>query len=155
MQCNAAAIAIAKRYEKCSLIACPAPEADHWQIGWGLTEPWVKEGMTCTQQQADNWLYQKFSNISATLSRIITVPVTNNQFSALCELAYNIGLGAIISSSAIALLNQKRFDMVPSHIAMWNKMHVKDEKGNIVEVVSSNLQRRRADEIILFNTPDS
>ena len=153
MRCNEAGLSLIKKHEKCKLKAYPAAEADHWAIGWGTTHPWVYEGMTCTQAQADAWFQQDVDAFATALTRMVKVPLNTNQFSALVSFVYNIGPGNFAMSSVLALLNSKRFDMVPAHMAQWNKMKVKEPDGSIKVVVSEELTRRRADEIAIFNTP--
>ena len=153
MRCNEAGLSLIKKHEKCELKAYPAAEAGHWVIGWGTTHPWVHEGMTCTQEQADMWFQQDVDNFSAAITRMVKVPLSPNQFSAIVSFVYNIGPGNFAMSSVLALLNSKRFDMVPAHMEQWNKMKVKEPDGSIKVVVSQELTNRRADEIRLFNTP--
>jgi lysozyme len=146
MQCGPSGIALIKQFEKCELISYPDVRGI-WTIGWGQTGPWVTKGLTCTQGQADMWLQQAVDKASAALTRMIKVPVTQNQFDALVCWAYNIGLGAAASSSAIATLNQGHTDDVPRHMALYDEVTINEQR-----VVNSNLVARRAAESELYET---
>ena len=93
MKFNEAGLELLKSFEKCALKAYkPTPE-DKWTVGWGCTHG-VQEGQEITQEEADAWLARDVGDFSAGVSRVIEVPLSDNQFSALVCFAYNVGLGA-------------------------------------------------------------
>ena len=143
MQCNQAGLDLIKSFEGCRLTSYQ-DQAGLWTIGYGHCTPAVTEGLTITQDQADNWLASDVSNTAASLSRMIKVAVNGNQFSALCSLAFNIGTGHFAGSSALALLNEGYIDQVPGHMELWNKVN---------GVTDAGLVRRRIAEAALFQTP--
>lgn len=147
MQCGAAGIALIKSFEGCKLCAYQ-DQGGVWSIGYGQTGPFVTEGLTIQQDQADAWLHQSVDTVAAGLSRMIKMVLNQNEFDALCAWAYNVGLGNASSSSVIALVNQGHLELVPSHLAQWNKITVNGQK-----VADAGLTRRRAAEIALYNTP--
>lgn len=143
MQPNIACVNLIKEFEGCKLTAYP-DQGGRYTIGWGTAAPWVTEGMTCTQQQADAWLMQDVQNVAAALSRMIKVIVNENKFSALVSWAYNCGLGNAANSSLIARLNEGHPEEVPAQLERWNKV------GGVID---AGLVRRRAAEVALWDTP--
>lgn len=61
-----------------------------WTIGVGHTKG-VREGMTCTDAQADEWLIEDIRECVDALGRYINRSVTMGQYIALVSLAFNIG----------------------------------------------------------------
>lgn len=94
MKTNAAALELIKRGEGCELTAyvCPAGKLT---IGYGDTGPHVTPGMTITQEEAESLLANRLEReFEAGVRKLLgDAPTTENQFSALVSLAYNIGLG--------------------------------------------------------------
>lgn len=143
MQCNAAGIELIKIFEGFRETAYQ-DQNGRWTIGYGCAQSFVCEGMTCTDLQAAQWLAQDVQNVAAALTRLIKVPVNENQFAALCSLAYNIGTGNFSNSSTLGVLNQNDFVDVPIRIQLWNRAAGKIDPG---------LVRRRAAEVELWNLP--
>ena len=140
MLCNASGIALIKEFESFRSEAYQ-DQGGRWTVGYGCAQKFVGKGTTCTEAQAEIWLGDAVQDVANTLTNLIETPVTSNQFSALCSLAYNIGTGHFASSSALELLNGGDIDLVPEHIKLWNEVH---------GVVDSGLARRREAEIALF-----
>lgn len=147
MQINALGLALIKLFESYRLTAYQ-DQRGIWTIGWGHTGLEVTDGLTITQEQADNWLASDIARTTAALSRMIKTAINENQFSALTSLAYNIGTGNFAASSTLALVNDGNISDVPAHIEMWNRITV-----NSQSVIDTGLVRRRAAEVSLFNTP--
>lgn len=146
MICGPVGLSIIREFEGCRLEAYP-DQGGIWTIGWGKTAPWIVEGLTCTQEQADNWLIQDVAAVSGAVTRMIEgAALSNNQFSAIVSLTYNIGSGAFASSSALALIKAGSFGEVPAHMRLWDKVD---------GIVDAGLVRRRNMECILFNTLDA
>ena len=62
-----------------------------WTIGWGHTGG-IKEGDTCTREQAEAWIRSDLQSAQTGLAKFINVPVSANQFIALLSLAFNMGV---------------------------------------------------------------
>ena len=90
-------------FEGCRLTAYRC-SAGVWTIGYGHTKD-VKEGDTCTQEQADAWLIEDIRNTQLLLAHYVNVPVTQNEFIALVSLAFNVGVGALMKSKLLRKLN--------------------------------------------------
>ena len=61
-----------------------------WTLGVGHTKG-VREGMTCTDAQADEWLIEDIRECVDALGRYINRSVTMGQYIALVSLAFNLG----------------------------------------------------------------
>lgn len=67
-----------------------------WTIGVGHTKG-VKQGDTCTDGQADEWLIDDIRKVVDDLSRYINHDVTQGQYVALVSLAFNLGSYGVIN----------------------------------------------------------
>lgn len=90
-------------FEGCKLTAYKC-SAGVLTIGFGHTED-VKEGDTCTQEQANAWLIEDIRDTQLLLAHYINVPVTQNEFISLVSLAFNVGVGPLMKSRLLRKLN--------------------------------------------------
>ena len=88
------AIAFVKAEETLRLKAYKCPKGV-WTIGWGHTGG-IKEGDTCTREQAEAWIRSDLQSAQTGLARFINVPVSANQFIALLSLAFNMGSMGVV-----------------------------------------------------------
>jgi lysozyme len=139
-QINAAGEALIEQFEGCALIAYQ-DQGGIWTIGYGHTGPDVTEGLAITQDQAEYLLGRDLQTAEGAINRLVTVPLGDNQFSALVSLVFNIGVGAFQSSTLLRDLNTGSYGLVQFQI--------------VNGVIDAGLQKRRAAEIALWNTPDS
>lgn len=136
---NAAGIALIKSFEGCKLTAYLCP-ANVWTIGYGHTGPDVKRGLTITQDQADALLRADLRKFETGVARM-TTGATDNQFAALVSLAYNVGLGALKSSTLLRIHNAGDAAGAKAQFSRWNKAG-----GRVL----AGLTRRRAAEADLY-----
>jgi len=73
----------------------------------------------------------------------VTVPLNQCQQTVLTSWTYNVGIGAMKSSTLVRLLNQGQYDAVPAQLMRWNKGGGRELRG---------LTRRRAAEGNLWTT---
>jgi lysozyme len=132
-------LSIIRQFEGCKLKAYLCP-AGVWTIGWGRTAN-VKRGDICSQEQADKWLVQEYDAFEKKVRALVKVPVTANQLGALVSFAYNIGTGALGSSTLLKKLNAGDYAGAAGQFARWNKAG-----GRIL----AGLTKRRAAEATLF-----
>lgn len=144
-QVNQEGLSLIKEFEGFRSIAylCPARV---WTIGYGNTfyqdGRKVKQGDRITTQEAERLLKITVESFAEQVSKLIKVPVTSNQFSALVSLAYNIGVGAFARSTLLSLLNaRKNKQEVAIQFLRWDKAGGKTLYG---------LTRRREREMQLF-----
>lgn len=110
-------------------------------IGFGHTAG-VRIGEVCTPEQAHVWLDCDLQSADASVSRLVSVPVSQNQFDALVSLCYNIGSGNFEKSHVRALLNSHTDPAVVANaFLVWNQVDGK---------ISEGLCRRRSAERAMF-----
>ena len=116
--------ALLKQFEGCKLKAYKCP-AGIPTIGYGHTSaagtPTVIDGMTITQQQADDILSRDLQQYEAAVTMMVHQPLTQNQFDVLVDFAYNAGVGALQKSTLLKKVNAAQFDAVPAELAKWTK----------------------------------
>lgn len=149
MTINQAGLDLIKEFEGCKLEAYK-DSAGVWSIGYGSTaragvgiEP--VEGMTITEAEAEWYLQKALEKFSDSIRPAITAPIGGNEWAAFLSLAYNIGPTAFKKSSALRHFNAGDKAKAAKSILLWNKAGGKVLKG---------LERRRAAEKKLFETPD-
>lgn len=115
-----------------------------WTIGYGHTGPDVTPGLVISQAQADALLARDLNRFETGVSRLVSVPLNQNQFDALLSFSYNLGLGSLQNSTLLRLLNQRDYAGAGAQFPRWNKAGGK---------VLPGLTRRRAAEQALFLQP--
>lgn len=137
------AVSLARQFEGCSLGAYPDPGYG-WArptIGYGATGPGIRQGTVWTQAQADADLHARMSGIGVHIDSLVAVQVSDEQKAALCDLAYNIGVGAFGESTLLRLLNGNDVQGAADQFPLWDKSN---------GVVLDGLVRRRQAERALF-----
>lgn len=137
---NQACIDIIKQSEGVRLNAYRGP-AGHWLIGYGHKAD-VTQGMKINVQQAETLLKTDLIKIEEQMGKLVKVPVSNNQFSALVCLGYNIGMGNLYKSTLLRRLNKGDYAGASDQFSVWRKAGGK---------INSHLVARRAKEQRLFN----
>lgn len=94
---------------------CPAGAPT---IGWGHTRG-VRMDMVITKQLAERYLTNDLSDVSADLARYVSVPVSQNEYIALVDFVFNIGISRVKSSTMLKYLNQGKYDLAASQIKRW------------------------------------
>lgn len=116
--------ALLKKFEGCKLKAYRCP-ANVCTIGYGHTSaagtPTVIDGMTITQKQADDILWQDLVKYETAVQGLVTQDLTQHQFDVLVDFAYNAGVGALKSSTLLKKINAGDFDAVPAELMKWTK----------------------------------
>ena len=116
--------ALLKKFEGCKLTAYRCP-AGICTIGYGHTAsagaPPVKDGMTITQQQADDILSRDLVKFETAVHNMVHQPLTQHQFDVLVDFAYNAGIGNLQSSTLLKKVNAAKFDEVPAELMKWTK----------------------------------
>lgn len=112
----------------------------NWFIGYGHSQG-VTEGMTITEAEAEQFLRDDLIGFEQSISRMVEVDVTENEFSAMVCLTYNIGPGGFAESTVLRKVNQELWSEAADAILLWNKVNGE---------VNSNLVSRREKERALF-----
>lgn len=98
---NAAGVSLIKSFEGLRLEAYKCP-ANVWTIGYGSTGPHVRPGMVITEDRAEELLLEDLRRFEHGVEVMVAnAPTNDNQFSALVSLGFNIGLGALATSTVM------------------------------------------------------
>lgn len=111
-----------------------------WTIGYGTTRG-VRPGMRISEAQAEAFLRKDLDRFEAAVTRNVKVPINDDQFAALVAFTYNVGDGALASSTLLRLLNQRDYRRAADEFLRWNK-----GGGRVL----AGLTRRRRAERALF-----
>jgi len=139
-----AAIDLVKRFEgfEAEAYLCPAGV---WTIGYGTTNG-VRAGMTTTEEEAEAYLARDLISAALSVSRNITVPLSDNQRSALISFVYNLGAGAFQRSTLRQVINREGdADEVRAQLMRWVRAGGRVLRG---------LQLRREAEADLWETEE-
>lgn len=117
---NQDGLAHIKRFEGLRLKAY-RDVADILTIGYGHTSaagaPKVFAGQTITEADAEKILMSDLAKFEARVSRLVKVPLTDNQFAALVSFDFNTG--ALDKSTLLKKLNAGHYDAVPAELMKW------------------------------------
>ena len=129
-----------KFFEGCKLTAYQ-DSVGVWTIGYGHTKG-VYDGMTITQEEAEQMLLTELEEYEGYVEKYVTVPLTQNQFDALVCWVYNLGPTNFKNSTLLKELNSGNYTAAGKEITRWNKAGGK---------VLAGLVRRREAEAQLFS----
>jgi lysozyme len=122
-----------------------------WTIGYGTIiyedHTPVKKGDVITLQRAEQLIEGEIIAKSAKVNAALgNARVNQNQYDALVSFAYNVGTGALLSSTLLKLVKANPADpKIRDAFMVWNKAHV---NGKLVAV--KGLTNRRAAEADLY-----
>jgi lysozyme len=139
-QIGKAGLDLIKDFEGLKLRAylCPAKV---WTIGYGSTGPHVTAGKVITAAEAEELLKDDLDRFEKAVTRLVTVPLRQNQYDALVSFAFNVGISALERSTLLKRVNAKLFDQAAAEFAKWTLAGGKRLTG---------LARRRKAEAALF-----
>lgn len=148
MRMSADGLALVKEFEGLRLKAYKCP-AGVWTIGYGHTSaagsPEVNSGMEITKDEAEAILKRDMVQYEAGVEKLVKVELSQGQFDALVDFAYNAGVGALAKSTLLKRVNEERFDDVPAEFMKWTKGGGRELPG---------LVRRRRAEVKLWRGLD-
>jgi lysozyme len=127
---NQAGIDLIKRWEGLRLEAyiCPAGVAT---VGYGSTGDHVYLGMTITEPEAERLLRLDLTRFEDSVSKSVKVPLTDNEYGALCSFAFNVGCGAFESSTLLRRLNagEPKPRVFSEELPRWSKANGQTLQG--------------------------
>lgn len=126
---------LTERFEGCRLVAYQ-DQVGVWTIGYGHTHG-VSEGLVITQPIAESWLLADTANAEDDVNKFVRVPLTQGQFDALVDFAFNLGCGALNNSTLLKDLNAGDKAAAAAEFEKW------DHAGG--KVVAGLLRRRQAE----------
>ncbi|CAO3453830.1 Phage lysozyme R (EC 3.2.1.17) [Azospirillum argentinense] len=137
------ALALVRHFEGLYLKAylCPAGVPT---IGYGHTAG-VKLGQTITSLQAEVYLRADMAEAAGDVDRLVKVPLTDRQRGALTSFVFNLGAGALQTSTLLRLLNERDYKGAAGQFGRWVFATVNGKKVEL-----EGLKKRRAAERALF-----
>jgi len=109
---NAAGLALVRGYEGLRLESYQ-DTSGIWTIGYGHTRG-VKPGDSIGIERAEQLLEADLAEADGAVARLVRVPLTDNQFSALVSFVFNAGEGAFAKSTLLRKLNEGGYGLVPA-----------------------------------------
>jgi len=96
-----------------------------WTVGYGHTSaagpPAVTPGLVITQGEAEEILKRDMAQYEDGVRQHVKATLTQGQFDALVDFAYNAGVGALAKSTLLKRVNAGKFDEVPAEFMKWTK----------------------------------
>lgn len=133
-------IDLIKNFESLKLTAYLCP-AGVWTIGYGHTTN-VRRGDIITEEQAQKMLESDLAWVERTIQATVTVPLSQNQYDALCSIIYNIGSTMFSNSTLLKYINSgAEENAIVSQFMRWKFVGGRESKG---------LVNRRRREIALW-----
>lgn len=114
---NAVGLALVRAYEGLRLEAYQ-DSGGVWTIGYGHTHG-VTPGDAISAERADHMLEADLMAAEAAVARLIGVPLTDNQFSALVSFVFNVGEAQFAKSTLLRKLNAGGYGLVPACLKSW------------------------------------
>jgi lysozyme len=110
----------------------------NWYIGYGHSQG-VTEGMTITEAEAEQFLRDDLMVFEQSVSRMVEVDVSENEFSAMVCLTYNIGPGGFAESTVLRKVNEQEWEEAADAILLWNKVN-----GQVNEALVNRREKERS-----------
>jgi lysozyme len=108
-----------------------------WTIGYGHTGPATANMGRISQAEGRRLLARDLATFEHAVNQLVNVPLSQRQFNALVSFAYNLGSGALASSTLLRELNQRHYARAANEFLKW------DRAGG--RVLAGLTRRRRAE----------
>jgi lysozyme len=135
-----------KKGEHYHAYKCPAGVTT---IGWGHTNHHGKQfdaSARWTMEECNEAFLEDMEGFERAVRKNVKVPLQQHQFDSLVSFTFNVGEGALKSSTLLRKLNAGDYEGAAKEFKRWDKANGKTLPG---------LMRRRASEALMFmNTPD-
>lgn len=116
---------------------------DYQQYTWGYGTKAPGAGQQISESEARAELEAYVRNDYDYLNRLITTPLTNNQWAALLDFSYNEG--RYNADNLVTNINNQDWDAFAAQVRLYNKVTI---NGQLV--YNAGLAQRREDELNLF-----
>ncbi len=136
---NEAGISLIKASEGLRLTAYKS--GSKWYIGYGHSDG-VTPGMTITESQADAFLRDDLRVCERGVGGAVTVPVTQNEFSAMVSFCFTVGTQNLSKSSIVKKLNTGDRPGAADAFLLWVKAGGK--------VIPHLVERRKAERALFL-----
>lgn len=98
-------------------------QAGHYTIGYGTRIGLGPDGkFTITyvsQDDAAKLLMERVLPMATIINHVVAVPLTQNQFDAICCFVYNVGPTEFENSTMLKLINQGQYDAAAAQFDRW------------------------------------
>lgn len=121
----------------------PATHGDPWTIGYGHTGAEVHQGMTITQEQAEEFLMQDVQKAVQTVNSKVHTDLTQNEFDALVDFVFNCGAGNFAGSTLLKNINAGDMEGAALEFQKWTHADGK--------VMAGLIKRRHAEALLFLN----
>ena len=121
----------------------PATHGDPWTIGYGHTGAEVHQGMTITQDQAEEFLMQDVQKAVQTVNSKVHTDLTQNEFDALVDFVFNCGAGNFAGSTLLRKINAGDMEGAALEFEKWTHADGK--------VMAGLIKRRHAEAVLFLN----
>jgi GH24 family phage-related lysozyme (muramidase) len=144
MRISDTGIALIQEFEGMRLVGylCPAGKPT---VGWGHTKT-ARVGQRISIERAEQLLREDLADFERCVERVVSVPMSQNEFDAIVSWAFNVGCGAVAKSTLVRKLNAGDRKGAADEFLRWNKAGGKSLAG---------LTRRRRAERELFLRPQT
>ncbi|WP_414146895.1 lysozyme [Erwinia sp. BNK-24-b] len=99
--------------------------ADVWTIGVGHTGTvdgkTITRGMTITPGKSTGLLLSDLVWVEAAINSNVKVPLTQNQYDALCSFVFNVGGNAFLGSTLLRYLNLSNYKGAADQFLLWKR----------------------------------
>jgi lysozyme len=147
-QINIAGIALIKGHEALELEACLGADGAV-KVGYGHTGRGIRLGSRITEEEAERLLSSDLAWIEEAVSERVRVELSDNEFSALVSLVFDIGIRRFSESALLKMLNKGERGRA-AEAMLW--LDRADSHG--LPIVFPGLSTRRSMEKALFlDTP--
>jgi lysozyme len=108
--------------------------------GWGHKgRPGELVPQRITEEDAEALIAADLNIAGSAVRRHVTVELTQSQFDGLVDFTFNLGEGALASSTMLHMVNRENFEAAAEECKLWDHAHV---NGKLVEL--AGLKARRA-----------
>jgi len=121
----------------------PATNGDPWTIGYGHTGAEVHQGMTITQEQAEEFLMQDVQKAVQTVNSKVHTDLTQNEFESLVDFVFNVGAGNFAGSTLLRKINAGDMEGAALEFEKWTHADGK--------VMAGLIKRRHAEAVLFLN----
>lgn len=109
----------------------------------------AKLGQTYTDSQCDALLLKDLNNVyGPQVKRLVKVPLSQGEYNALVDFAYNLGVGNLASSTLLKLVNQGEYSRASLEFPKWKYVNGKD--CTILANKCGGIPKRRAWQQAMF-----
>lgn len=97
----------------------------------------ITRGMTITQNKSTELLLSDLAWVEASINKSVKVPLSQNQYDALCSFVFNVGKSAFENSTLLKKLNAGDYASAADQLLQWKRA------GNIPNLLLPRRKRER------------